>query len=921
MLRATALPMRFFVDAGGKPLVLEARTVIRYWNLRIATVILAFTVAGAGQAGAQRWTPIGPGGGLVWAVAIDPVTPSRAYAAAGSTVLWTADAGLTWHEPSSGMASDGVVLDVTVNALAPSRVWAIKQAAQAVLRSTDGGVNWTNASLVGQFYSIAFDPTDAQVAYVGGSGTVFRSGDGGDSWTNLHVSGGLSVEAIIVAPSNPAHLYVGQFFGGVRESLNGGATWTDASSGLADLRIFGMSMDPSNEAILYAATVGGIFKSADGAASWHTTGILPCQPAGEVAVHPLDGSILYVPTECGVYRSGNGGISWAPYHSGIPAMYATAVAIDRLAPSRLLAAMDAVGVWRTSDGGASWVPSSDGINFGYVGSLAVDPLTPGTVYAGLGKQGIFRSTTSGDVWSRGAGTHEADHYDMPSIAVDPNAPAVLYAADGDVVSKSVDGGITWSATGPLVPTSSVWAVAVDPFTSAVYAGTGTGMLFRSTDGGASWSPTGFGSGATIWSIAIDPTTPGHLVWTYGDGVVVSTDGAATWTFLPGVGSGTTRGLAIDPTDGTRVYAALENDGLFGSTDGGITWTRLGGSVLPSQLVAVTIDPTNPLRVFVGGYSGGGVFGSGDRGASWSRLTDGLPSSRVDALAVSAGSPPTLFAGTDDRSAFRLSLALCVADVDCEDGDLCTVDTCAPGGSGTNLLGCRHAPVACSTPGECQLAGSCNPTSGACEYPVVPDGSSCADDGTICTADRCAAGACVHPPNVASFCDVASPSGASRVTLRGTAGRKRFGWKWAGPVITLGEVGNPFTSGASDYALCMFDHAGPAGTLRLVLAADAPAGGTCAGQPCWNASSATVRYRDRAAAPDGLTRVRIVTGGTRRPGVLVDGKGSNLQLGSLPVVPPLLLQLRRDDTAGVCWSANFATGIRANDEARFSAVSD
>jgi hypothetical protein len=71
---------------------------------------------------------------------------------------------------------------------------------------------------------------------------------------------------------------------------------------------------------------------------------------------------------------------------------------------------------------------------------------------------------------------------------------------------------------------------------------------------------------------------------------------------------------------------------------------------------------------------------------------------------------------------------------CDDGDLCTrTDTCKAGTcTGGNA-------VTCSASDQCHLAGSCDPTSGACSNPVKV--GSC-DDGDKCTqTDTCQSGVC------------------------------------------------------------------------------------------------------------------------------------------------------------------------------------
>jgi len=74
---------------------------------------------------------------------------------------------------------------------------------------------------------------------------------------------------------------------------------------------------------------------------------------------------------------------------------------------------------------------------------------------------------------------------------------------------------------------------------------------------------------------------------------------------------------------------------------------------------------------------------------------------------------------------------------CDDGDACTQgDTCQ---AGACISG---EPVVCSAQDACHAAGVCDPSTGACTNPELPDGSEC-DDGDLCTQqDTCQAGACV-----------------------------------------------------------------------------------------------------------------------------------------------------------------------------------
>jgi MYXO-CTERM domain-containing protein len=74
---------------------------------------------------------------------------------------------------------------------------------------------------------------------------------------------------------------------------------------------------------------------------------------------------------------------------------------------------------------------------------------------------------------------------------------------------------------------------------------------------------------------------------------------------------------------------------------------------------------------------------------------------------------------------------------CDDGDKCTeADACEDGACQSG------SPVVCAPSDQCHSAGLCNPATGACSNPKLPDGTAC-DDGSACTqADTCKAGACL-----------------------------------------------------------------------------------------------------------------------------------------------------------------------------------
>jgi hypothetical protein len=74
---------------------------------------------------------------------------------------------------------------------------------------------------------------------------------------------------------------------------------------------------------------------------------------------------------------------------------------------------------------------------------------------------------------------------------------------------------------------------------------------------------------------------------------------------------------------------------------------------------------------------------------------------------------------------------------CDDGDACTVDdTCNANGL------CESTPLDCAAQAGSCAVGTCDPLTG-CTFTPVADGTGCNDDGNLCTAGSCSAGACVE----------------------------------------------------------------------------------------------------------------------------------------------------------------------------------
>jgi ligand-binding sensor domain-containing protein len=630
-----------------------------------ALVCVAPRVAAQGE-----WIQVGPEGGTVTSVAIDPLTPSTVYAGANGGVLRSTTGGTSWTLHTAGLPPYAFVQVLAIDPLTPTTVYA--GADDGVYRSLDGGTTWWTTSSLPRptdVAALAIDPATPTVLYAGTwESGVLRSTDAGANWTVRNV--GLPSEPLVLAlaidPAAPSTLYAGIWEGGVFRSTDSGATWTVRSTGLPDASsVVALTVDPVTPATLYAGTDEGVYRSTDAGASWtaRSAGLPGSAYALRLAIDPVTPATLYasvlVGSMVGVFRSTNAGASWTAIQAGLPeSPLVLGLAVDPGTPATLFAATLETGVFRSTNAGSSWTAANAGIALLDITAVAVNPLTPTTLYAG--GPGVFRSLDGGASWAA-SNVGLPDDPRIAALAVDPVTPTTLYAALwGNGVFHSTNGGTSWTARSNGLPAEAdVVALAIDPMTPAIlYAGIGGAGVFRTTDGGASWTArnAGLPDAPSALTLAIDPATPTTLyVGTY-DGVYRSTDGGAVWTpRSAGLPDGMPAlALAIDPVTPTTLYA-VTYDVVYWSTDGGAIWApRSAGLPGAAFLQALAIDPLTPTTLYLG--SDERVYRSTSAGATWTASDAGLPAyPLVQTLAIDPLTSGVVYAGTFGRSVFRLGV--------------------------------------------------------------------------------------------------------------------------------------------------------------------------------------------------------------------------------------------------------------------------
>ena len=415
----------------------------------------------------------------------------------GSFVRST-DGGVTW---TPGPTADGRSRLVAVSAdvvLAWGRTGNFPDYDDRLFRSGDGGQTWTDLGEVmgaGTFTAgFAFAVPNAQTVVASdGAGNMFHSGNAGLTWTQSFTSRGPQPSFLSSAKPVFADALTGYFgFGAgfVIKTTDGGATWSQISSGsghsLNDLGRFA-------NGDLIAVGENGTLLTSSGTTPWTLhEAITTFNLAAVDVVGP--GQVVVVDEPGRVFRSADGGATWTAGAATPENFMAADLRFTTLLDGWVIGSGSyGSALFHTTDGGDSWTPVTD-IQGGYV---AVDFEGSNGWAANVGVI-YYRSTDHGATWTEGQfpgfpySINDMDFFDA----------SVGYAVgrDGYAV-RSDDGGLTWQA----LPTPDANAFFTDLYLvgpNELWISTANNVAYYSANGGQNWAvmdsgSQGFGSFSAI----------------------------------------------------------------------------------------------------------------------------------------------------------------------------------------------------------------------------------------------------------------------------------------------------------------------------------------------------------------------------------------------------------------------------------------
>ncbi|MFJ7159980.1 WD40/YVTN/BNR-like repeat-containing protein [Streptomyces sp. NPDC101118] len=700
------------------------------------------TTRSAPVPGGTNWTPMGPGPVLAWnvawsgralAVAVDPTDTDTVYLGTANGGVWkSTDRGLTWTPKSDYQRS----LAIGALAIDPSDHLHIvagtgeQQATHdtyygaGLMGSHDGGDTWTE--LATAFFDrtpitrVVFDPTDGtgkRLLVSSGIG-VCESSDGGVNWTRRSHVGEFTDMVVFRAPGPPGTVRVvaaqyGEALWTSTRTSGSWSAWTAVTGTGLPARLeferVAMAQQAGNPDVAFAlfATYPGfaaLARTTDGGSTWAAVPMRLDAAAGagtsfdsghshSVTVPAAD---MTAPTAPHTYTTTSGGTT---PHTHVVSF--TAQQFARLAGGgrvTLTTSSDATGHTHTA------VFSFTGLSF-YALHVAVHPTDPNVLF--VAERSLWRCSTGGGVFEPVSNVH-ADHH---AFVFDPVNPAVCWDANDGGIQISTDTGVTWTDRNRDLATLQFHSIAQHPEWENVliggtqdngvhrYAGTpawtvsayGDGgftaidpskpvrmyqeytneTIYRSDDAGASWllKNTGIGGVVPFYApFALDPTTA-TTCYFGGDQLWRSANSADTWTAVTSAPGPAITAIAVHPGDSNTVYAGTANGRVYRFRRTGATWnpadvtrTDLTGPALPLVCVSdIAVDPAGTVWVTIAGmlnalepgeFSCDHVYRRGPADTGWTSRSNGLAQANpVNTIVIDPTNPNRLFCGAD-RGVFR-----------------------------------------------------------------------------------------------------------------------------------------------------------------------------------------------------------------------------------------------------------------------------
>ena len=462
-----------------------------------------------------------------------------------------------------------------------------------------------------------------------------------------------------VNPDDPTELYVAYASAGLWHSKNNGTKLDPIFDHQASMTIGDIAVDWKNNILWvgtgeanssrssYAGT--GIYRSADGGASWENCGLAESHHIARIVLHPNDPNTLWVAvvghlyspnTERGIYKTTDGGKSWKQTLFINENSGAIDLVLDPSNPNTLYAASwersrtawnfagagEGSGIWKSTDGGSTWALSSTvasgfptGKTIGRIGLSAGKKEGKTVLYACLDNQNPKpkKETSKEDALT----TDQLRDISTEDFLNIPDNKLTDFLKEHDFPekynAKKVKALVEKDKFKPLALVEYL-EDANNKLFETDYTGA---ELFRSDDGGTTWTRTHsdpleqlhFTYGYYFSNVRCMPEDA-DKVYMIGFYIISSDDGGKTWANINGDNVHVDHhALWLNPARPGHLVNGNDG-GLNISWDNGTSWIKCNNPAV-GQFYAIETDESEPYNVYGGAQDNGVWVGPSDYEAS------------------------------------------------------------------------------------------------------------------------------------------------------------------------------------------------------------------------------------------------------------------------------------------------------------------
>jgi photosystem II stability/assembly factor-like uncharacterized protein len=610
-----------------------------------------------------KFESLGPFGGDVRSLLIDFRRPRIVYAGTSNGMIFKSlDSGKSWFSLYPGIGRQALVIDTLVeHPTEPDHIyagaWDLHSDGGGLYESRDAGSRWSRMMLPkpdSAVRGLSICMSKPSFMIIGTLDGAFVTADAGRNWKQVGGAELQKAESVAIDPFDSSVLYVGTWRLAYKSS-DFGKTWDRISAGMPlDSDVFSFAIDRKNPEIVYSSACSGVYRSANKARNWTRLKLLPDRFTVRAQVVYIDSTNpgrIYSGTTEGLFTSADNGRHWKRITSS--GVTVNAVQVNPENGDEILIGTEYKGILSSRDGGRTWKESNQGFIHRQISWLRSYP-EPTGLFAGLGSGsgGLFSYNTMTKAWTS---SEISPGVRILSFLVLPKRRGVLAGTTQGLFWQAEESR-PWVKLKGLIAKRTILSLECDPINLVVYAGTDRGIYRTSVAALDFRFPPESRFSPQAWCITVPAAGDGAVYAGTSLGLLRSWDRGTTWSVVSSYGMPervTIHGVAVSPLDGDQLFAAT-SAGLFESKDGGIGWRRAGDGSIGLDIPSVIFPDGSGLRIAALEGDSGTVFYSKDKGKNWEKLSP-QSSYRATCLVRDTTRASRIFIGTRYSGVYQLEL--------------------------------------------------------------------------------------------------------------------------------------------------------------------------------------------------------------------------------------------------------------------------